>query len=193
MRRILILVGIALILTSTVFAANTGRLKGQCLTSDGEALPGVTVQITSEVLIGGPQVAISGADGEFSFNLLAVGDYTVQGSLAGFRSAAGTVRVSADATGSVALYMIPEQFGGEIEVLAEVPVVDTSQVNTRQVWGEDYLKYATVGTANRSYQKLNGAVSAAQMRFLLTELLRPMGQPDAGIAPFIVEEWQTPT
>ena len=41
--------------------------------------------------------------------------------------------------------------------------------------------------ANRSYQKLNGAVSAAQMRFLLTELLRPMGQPDAGIAPFIVE------
>ena len=154
MRRILILVGIALILTSTVFAANTGRLKGQCLTSDGEALPGVTVQITSEVLIGGPQVAISGADGEFSFNLLAVGDYTVQGSLAGFRSAAGTVRVSADATGSVALYMIPEQFGGEIEVLAEVPVVDTSQVNTRQVWGEDYLKYATVGTANRSYQSV---------------------------------------
>jgi len=154
MRRFFILVGIALILTTNVFAANTGQLKGQCLTSDGEVLPGVTVQISSDVLIGGPQVAISGATGEFSFNLLSVGDYTVQASLPGFRTATGSVRVSADATGSVDLYMVPEQFGEEIEVFAEVPVVDTSQVNTRQVWDQDFLTNATVGSGGRSYQSV---------------------------------------
>ncbi|KAA3650872.1 MAG: EAL domain-containing protein [Proteobacteria bacterium] len=40
---------------------------------------------------------------------------------------------------------------------------------------------------NRSYSKLHGETSPAQMRFILTELLRPMGQPDDGIAPFIIE------
>mgnify|MGYP000258271654 CR=1 FL=1 len=41
---------------------------------------------------------------------------------------------------------------GEIEVTAEVPVVDTSQVNTGVVWGDEYLKNSAVGSANRDYQ-----------------------------------------
>jgi len=155
MRRAFIFIGIAcLLIAGLAFGANTGRLAGRVLDSEGAPLPGVTVQITSANLIGGPQVAISGADGEFAFNLLQVGDYTVEANLAGFRPAAGELRVSADAVASVTFRMIPEQFGGEIEVSAEVPVVDTSQVNSRQVWDQDYLQYATIGTANRSYQSV---------------------------------------
>jgi hypothetical protein len=153
-RRVFFFLGICLLAVSGVFAANTGRLTGQVLDNNGAPLPGVTVQITSVALIGGPQVAISGADGEFAFNLLAVGTYTVEATLPGFRPSTGEVRVQADGTASVTFRMVPESFGGEVEVTAEVPVVDTSQVNSRQVWDEDYLQYATVGTANRSYQNV---------------------------------------
>ena len=156
MRRVFYLLGMALLLGTVAFAANTGRIVGQCSTSDQMSMPGVTVQISSPMLIGGPQVAVADAEGRFSFNLLPVGTYTVQASLAGFRPSAGEVRVSADGTATVDFYMVPEQFGDEIEVLAAVPVVDTSQVNARQIWDEDYLQKATIGTANRSYQSVLG-------------------------------------
>jgi hypothetical protein len=155
-RRFCFLMAVVLLAASGVFAANTGRLAGQVLDSDGAALPGVTVQISSAQLIGGPQVAIAGADGEFAFNLLPVGMYTVDATLPGFRPSSGEVRVQADSTASVTFRMVPESFGGEVEVTAEVPVVDTSQVNSRQIWDENYLQYATVGTANRSYQSVLG-------------------------------------
>jgi hypothetical protein len=153
-RRVLMSLGIALLCVSAAFAANTGRLAGQVLDNNGAALPGVTVQISSAQLIGGPQAAISGAEGEFAFNLLPPGDYTVEAVLPGFRPAAGDLRVQVDTTATVTFRMVPETFASEIEVLAEVPVVDTSQVNARQVWDEDYLQRATVGTANRSYQSV---------------------------------------
>ncbi len=156
MRRVSYLFGIALLLGTVAFAANTGRITGQCTTTDQMTLPGVTVQLNSPALIGGPQVAISDGEGKFAFNLLAPGTYTVEAALAGFRTASGELRVSADATASVDFYMVPEQFGEEIEVLAAVPVVDTSQVNARQIWDEDYLKRATIGTNNRSYQSVLG-------------------------------------
>ncbi len=153
-RRVFFGLGIALMCVSAAFAANTGRLAGQVLDNDGVALPGVTVQISSLQLIGGTQTAISGVEGEFAFNLLPPGDYTVEAVLPGFRPQSGDVRVSADGTATVTFRMVPESFTSEIEVLAEVPVVDTSQVNARQVWDEDYLQKATVGTANRSYQSV---------------------------------------
>ncbi len=39
----------------------------------------------------------------------------------------------------------------------------------------------------RTYHRLNGTVSETQLRLILTELLRPMGRPDQGIVPFIIE------
>ncbi len=153
-RRVFLGLTIALLCGFAVFAANTGRLAGQVLDNDGVALPGVTVQISSANLIGGPQSAVSGVEGEFAFNLLPPGDYTVEAVLPGFRPQSGEVRVQADGTASVTFRMVPESFTSEIEVLAEVPVVDTSQVNARQVWDEDYLKNALVGTANRGYQSV---------------------------------------
>ena len=54
-RRVFLSVAIALLCVFAAYAANTGRLAGQVLDNDGVALPGVTVQITSANLIGGPQ------------------------------------------------------------------------------------------------------------------------------------------
>ncbi len=48
------------------------------------------------------------------------------------------------------------QFGGEIEVTAEVPVVDTAQVNTSVTFDQEYLQKAAVGSANRDYLSMIG-------------------------------------
>ena len=137
-------------------AANTGSLEGSVLDNQGDALPGVTVQISSEALIGGPQVAIADADGSFAFYLLPVGTYTAEARLVGFEAAVGEVRVRSNHVGSVTFRMVPEHFSATVEVSAEVPVVDTSQVNASQVWDEDYLRHGLVGSADRWYLSVVG-------------------------------------
>ena len=50
--------------------------------------------------------------------------------------------------------LVPERFSGEIEVSADVPVLDSSQVNASVVWDDEYLQKAGVGTAIRYYQNV---------------------------------------
>ncbi|MEN8162586.1 MAG: TonB-dependent receptor [Acidobacteriota bacterium] len=154
LRRVLVsLCVIALLASAAGYAATTGRLNGTVKDNDGLALPGVTVQITSVNLMGS-QVAITGGDGTFSFSALPVGMYTVEASLVGFQGATGEVRVSLDRTGSVAFILVAEQFADEIIVEATVPVVDTAQVNTQQVFDQDFLQNAAIGATGRSYQNI---------------------------------------
>jgi hypothetical protein len=151
-RRILIaLCVVGLLAASVGEAVTTSRLRGTVRDNQGIALPGVTVQISSPSLIGGPQVAISGGEGGFVFNLLPVGMYTVEASLVGFQTVAAEVRVNLDREAQVDFNMIPEQFEGEVIVEAIVPVVDTAQVNTQEVFDQEFLQQAAVGTAGRDY------------------------------------------
>jgi hypothetical protein len=147
---------VLLVVAGLVHAATTGSLAGIVRDSDGEPLAGATVQITSDSLIGGPRVAVSGPDGRFAFHLLQVGIYTVEANLHGFVTAPGDVRVRANHVGSIAFQLAPDTFSGEIEVTADAPVVDVTQVNTGVVLDEDYLSKALVGTANRSYHRILG-------------------------------------
>ena len=88
-RRVLFSVCVVALMASAVsFAATTGRLKGTVVDNEELPLPGVTVQLSSDVLIGGPQIAITDPTGSFTFSALPVGMYTVEASLVGFRSSA---------------------------------------------------------------------------------------------------------
>ena len=154
---------VALVSSSAVFAATTSRLTGEVFDNDGVAMPGVTVQISSDKLIGGPQIAIADGDGRFVFNLLPVGLYTVEATLVGFKPASGQVQVALDRTAQIIFNMVPEQFGGEIEVSAQVPVVDTAQVNTSVNFDYDYLQKAAVGANNRDYLSMMGQAAGVQI------------------------------
>jgi len=147
---------VALVVSGVALAATTSRLTGEVFDSDGRAMPGVTVQITSEKLIGGPQIAIADESGRFVFNLLPVGVYTVDASLVGFKPASGEVQVTLGREAEIVFHMVPEQFGGEIEVSAQVPVVDTAQVNSSVTFDENYLQKAAVGANNRDYLAMIG-------------------------------------
>jgi len=131
-------------------------MAGEVFDNDGRVMPGVTIQISSDKLIGGPQIAIADDQGRFVFNLLPVGIYTVEATLVGFKPSSGEVQVTLDRTAQIIFHMVPEQFGGEIEVSAQVPVVDTAQVNTSVTFDQDYLQHAAVGSANRDYLDMMG-------------------------------------
>jgi len=148
-------VGVTLCLLALVAgmasAATTSRLKGEVYDNDGLAMPGVTIQISSDKLIGGPQVAIADGNGGFVFNLLPVGIYTVEATLVGFQPSSGQVQVKLGRTAEIIFNMVPETFGDTIEVTAQVPVVDTAQVNTSVTFDEDYLQKAAIGANGRDY------------------------------------------
>jgi hypothetical protein len=151
-RRSSVLIAIVLMAcTGVALAATTSRMTGTVQDDQGLPLPGVTVQISSDKLIGGPQVAVTDGNGSFVFNLLPPGHYTVEANLAGFRPAAGELQVALDRTASITFQMVPESFAGEIVVEERVPVVDTTQVNSSVVFDEQFLKNASVGSAGRDY------------------------------------------
>ncbi len=160
-RRVLVSLCVIVLLASAAgFAATTGRMNGTVKDNDGVALPGVTVQISSPNLMG-TQVAITGGNGGFSFAALPIGVYTVEASLVGFQGATGELRVSLDGTASVAFTLVPEQFSDEIIVEASVPVVDTAQVNTQQVFDQDFLQNAAIGASGRDYLSIISQTAGA--------------------------------
>src|SRR5262245_57021667 len=63
----------------------TGTIRGTVSSQDGNALPGVTVTITSPVLQG-QRTTVSDADGHFTFSALPPGAYQVQFDLSGFQT-----------------------------------------------------------------------------------------------------------
>ena len=130
----------------------TGRLIGTIRDDGSVAIPGATVTITSPTLIGGPQTRISDGAGEFSFVGIAPGEYSVNVSLHGFvTQERSEVKVNLGGATAIAITLPEGTFGGEVEVVAETPVVDPTQVNTEQIYSESYLQNASVGSRNRDY------------------------------------------
>jgi hypothetical protein len=122
---------------------------GTVTDNQGVALPGVTVTLSSERLLGGPQVAVTDERGGFMFHFLPVGAYTVAAALDGFVPVTVEVRVALDRTASVELAMVPARFAGKVEVTAEVPLVDTRQVGTQVVMDREFLDGMAVGMDGR--------------------------------------------
>jgi hypothetical protein len=120
----------------------TGTLSGSVSASDGSALPGVTVSITSPALQG-ERATVSDASGSYTFRGLPPGDYKVRFALAGF----GTVEKSVPvALGSYALAdssMSVANVEETINVVGEAPsMLTTTQVATNLRYEETVDKLA---------------------------------------------------
>jgi hypothetical protein len=63
----------------------TGTLTGTVADQSGAVLPGVTVTVTGESLIGGARTAVTDENGVYRFPALAPGSYTVSAELSGFK------------------------------------------------------------------------------------------------------------
>lgn len=140
------------LLPITAFAATTGNLTGVVTDGTGAALPGVTVTVTSPQLQG-QRSAVTDAEGKYTLSLLPPGTYHAEFALGGFDTVSReNIRVSVDTTTPLNATMALGAVSEAITVTAEAVVVDPTQTVLQQNFGAQQLKYATIGTAGRSYQ-----------------------------------------
>jgi hypothetical protein len=154
-RRTAASVWLALLLAALPVSAqqSTGQLSGTVTGPDGEALPGVTVTASSPAQIGGPRSTQTSADGSFTFLALAPGIYLVRIELDGFvPEQHESVQVRLDRNTVIEAQLSPAAVTETVEVVAEAPVVDPTQSSTGQVFSQDYLEEASVGSGGRTYQ-----------------------------------------
>lgn len=126
-RLIAVVCVVTVVLVSQVaLAQTTGSIRGRTMDSGGQSLPGVTIVVTGEKLGSAQRSAVTSGNGGFKFAALPIGIYEVTATLDGFQTQrAEEVRVGLGAVASVDITM-PEAFGDEIVVMAEVPIVDVA-------------------------------------------------------------------
>src|SRR5713226_7679954 len=83
-----VLAAILLLIPTLAFAqiGQTAVLTGTVTDTSGAVLPGVTVTVTSESLIGGPKTAVSDSTGQYRFPALPPGDYKLSADLSSFQT-----------------------------------------------------------------------------------------------------------
>ncbi len=142
------------LLASPAAAQLTGRLAGQVMEADGAPLPGATVTVNSPNLMGS-RTEFTDTEGEFSFPGLPPGVYTIDAELEGFIPQQRTeVEVRLNRVTEIQVSMAVGEFGEEVMVTAETPVVDPEQVSTAVSFSTDYLEKAAVSSIFRSYQTM---------------------------------------
>lgn len=121
-------VGIILGLLASVLAASaqatTGDIVGRVTDTSGAVLPGTTVTVTN-VDTGGSRTAVTSETGDYVFNLLPIGTYTVRVELQGFLAQDGRVAI---ATGDRARLDVRLQLGTlseTVQVTGEAPLLQT--------------------------------------------------------------------
>jgi len=132
-------------LTQAWGQSSRGALRGEVVDSEGAALPGVQVTVTSPALIQARSV-VTGPNGEFNVPALPVGMYAIEATLASFAPAKQeNIRVLLGGTAQVKLTMRLESMAVTTEVIGEsVPVIDPTDTGTgARVTYEELLKVPT--------------------------------------------------
>jgi len=133
-----------------------GQLAGTVTDSKGGALPGATVTILSDAMIGGARTMLTDAKGDFIFIQLRPGDYTVTCTMEGFQSVKNEkVEVKLDRTAKLIVKLQDaKEFKETVVVTGQAPVVDPTQTNTGDVFDQTYLQETAIGSGGRSYQSV---------------------------------------
>ena len=114
--------------TPAIAQQYTGRIDVTVEDSTGGRLPGVTVDLTGQMI----QSAVTDARGEAHFLNLTVGNYTVKAALTGLQRLARAPSLTVTAGGTIPLAVKMGVAGAkeEVVVTAEAPVLDTKKQTT---------------------------------------------------------------
>jgi hypothetical protein len=114
--------------------------------SSNAILPGVTVSLTGERLIGGVQTFVTDATGTYRFDRLPPGDYSVKFELQGFKAASrAEIRVSASFVATVNAKLEVGDLSETITVTGESPTVDTKSNLQQTVMSQEILEGIPTG------------------------------------------------
>src|SRR5215217_6837399 len=162
-RRILVLTSLALLLGAPIASAQTtGSITGLVTDASGAVLPGVTITLSGERLIGGPQTQVSDTSGTYRFDRLVPGAYNVKFELQGFRAVERPdVRISAAFVATINGKMEVGALTETITVTGESPTVDTRSTLQQTVMNQEILEGVPTGRDPWSLAKLIPGVQVA--------------------------------
>jgi hypothetical protein len=124
-----------------VSAQTTGNIRGEIKDPDGGPIPGATITITSDALIGGSRISYSNEAGVFRFPAVPLGTYTVEVTMEGFGSVrAENVSVKLDSTAFVPLTLKTAARGEEMTILGETPIIDPTDAGLSTSFKSELLK-----------------------------------------------------
>ena len=143
---LLFVLPIALLFSGTANAQQTGTIKGVTLDDGGLEIPGVTITISSDNLIGGAQQKITDDQGRFFFTKLPAGIYLVRAEMPGFATKEyPNIQVLIGKTVPLTIEMVVQSAELEIIVEEERPAIDTEQVARSTVLTKDFLERVPTG------------------------------------------------
>jgi len=144
MKRIVGVIALALIvaLASTASAqVQTGSILVKALDEQGASTPGVTVTISSAVLVGGSASGVTDSGGIYRFPSLVPGTYTVKVELSGFQTIVReNVQVLVGQTTPLDLSMKIAAVAETLTVTGASPTVDTTSANVNVTLSKELLQ-----------------------------------------------------
>jgi hypothetical protein len=139
----------------------TGTIRGTVTDDTGAVLPGATVTISSEALIGGTRTEVTNEVGVFRFPSMSVGTYTVEIAMDGFdtvRVEQTDVRMNATATVNVTLKLAT--LSETITVVGESPVLDVTQSSSSSSYKNEMLE--EIPTGRNMYDMMQASPGMSQ-------------------------------
>jgi hypothetical protein len=140
----------------------TGSITGTVTDASGAVLPGVTITLSGDRLIGGPQTQIADENGVYRFDRLVPGSYNVKFELQGFRTVdRPDVRISAAFVATINGKMEVGSVSETITVTGESPTVDVRSNVQQTVMNQEILEGIPTGRDPWSLAKLIPGVQVA--------------------------------
>jgi hypothetical protein len=133
----------------------TGAITGAVIDNSGAMLPGVTVTLSGDRLIGGAQSQVTDSGGRYRFDRLPPGPYNVRFELAGFRPVQRQdIVVNATFTATVNEKLEVGQLQETITVVGESPTIDTKSNVQQTVMSQALLEGMPTGRDPWSVAKI---------------------------------------
>jgi hypothetical protein len=119
----------------------TGTVRGTVKDEEGEALPGVSVELQSPALIGGPKSTVTSDRGVFFFSNLPPGIYELTFSISGFQTLKRErIQVRVDSTVTEDVVLSSERIEESVTVVAATPVVDVTKSGISTNWQTEMME-----------------------------------------------------
>jgi Carboxypeptidase regulatory-like domain len=140
-KSIIALAALLVVLAPVLFSQSreTGAIIGRVTDEEANPLPGVTLTLSSEKLMGA-RTGISDGQGGFRFPALPPGDYMLKAELQGFGTVVNeNIRLTTTTTLSLDVRMKPATVQEQVTVIAKNPTVDVKSTETASVTLSDEI------------------------------------------------------
>jgi len=141
----------------------SGTLEGTAKDPQGGVLPGVTVTVSSAVLVQGKATTVTDSKGQFRFPALPPGFYTLEAQLSGFKTLQlSGVKVNLGQTTRLELTLELSPLAEEVTVVVEAPLVN---VASNQVGASFDVSFVTSQPVTRNYYAIVKAAPGVNMDY----------------------------